>query len=56
MTKLVQIVALGVFGLVILSAASPALARLFNAAVPLVITVGVVAAVLRMVWAATRRW
>lgn len=56
MNGLVRAIALAVVGLVVLSAASPALARLFGAAVPLVLVVGVVVAVLRMVWAATRRW
>ncbi len=56
MTKLVQAMLLAVLGLVVLSAATPTLARLFRAAVPLVVTVAVVAVVVRVVWAATRRW
>lgn len=39
-----------------LALAAPALSRLATAIVPLVIVAGVVAAVLRLVWAYTRRW
>lgn len=56
MTKLVSVLVLVVFGLVVLAVASPALARLASALVPLVLVVGVVVAVLRLVWSATRRW
>jgi hypothetical protein len=45
-----------VVGLWLLTAATPALIRLAGALVPLVLVVGVVVAVLRVVWAATRRW
>lgn len=37
-------------------AAGPTLTGLANALVPLVLVVGVIVAVLRIVWAATRRW
>lgn len=55
MTKPVQLVVALVVGLVALAAAGPTLARLFHAAVPLVLVVGVVVAVLRVVWWYTRR-
>lgn len=45
-----------VVSLWMLIAATPALTRLAGALVPLVLVVGIVAAVLRMVWATTRRW
>jgi hypothetical protein len=45
-----------VVGLVVLVAASPTLVRLMDAAVPLVIVVGVVVAALRAVFYVTRGW
>ena len=56
MNKLLSTLAVVVLGLVALAAAGPTLAHLIAALVPLVLVVGVVAAVLRMVWAATRHW
>jgi hypothetical protein len=56
MNKPMQTASLVLVGLVVLAAASPALIKLAAALVPLVLVIGVVAAVLRMVWAATRRW
>jgi hypothetical protein len=47
-------VLLVVVGLVALSAAGPTLARLIAALVPLVLAVGIVVAVLRVVWFYTR--
>lgn len=41
-------------GLVVLTAATPALARLTHSLVPLIVTLGVIAAVLRVVWFFTR--
>ena len=55
MTKALSSLALVVAGLVALAAVGPALARLISALVPLVLVVGVVAAVLRVVWFHTRR-
>ncbi len=55
MTKAVQTLALAAVGLVAIAAVGPALARLVSALVPLVLVVGVVAAVLRTVWFYTRR-
>lgn len=46
----------GVVVLVALCSAGPTLVALLNAAVPLVIVGGVVAAVLRLVFFHTRRW
>lgn len=45
-----------VLGLVVLAAAGPALAALAQAAVPLVIAVGVVILLARGLWYFTRRW
>jgi hypothetical protein len=45
-----------VVALAMLVSAGPALVALANAAVPLVIAIGVVAAVLRLVFFHTRRW
>jgi hypothetical protein len=55
-TKLLSTLALLACGLVALVAAAPVLARLASALVPLVLVAGIVAAVLRLVWAYTRRW
>jgi hypothetical protein len=52
--KLIPTVLLVIVGLVALADAGPALARLIGALVPLVLVVGVVAAVLRLVWFYTR--
>jgi hypothetical protein len=54
--KTVWTLLLVVVGLWLLIAATPALTRLTTALVPLVLVVGIVVAVLRVVWAATRRW
>jgi hypothetical protein len=54
--KLIQALLLVIIGLVVLAAASPALTKLVHSLVPLVVMAGVVVAVLRIVWAATRRW
>ena len=54
MTRLLQAAGLLVVGLVVLTAATPALARLAHALVPLIVTLGVIAAVLRVVWFFTR--
>jgi hypothetical protein len=56
MNKLISVLVFMVVGLAALAVASPALARLTAALVPLVLVVGVVAAVLRLVWFHTRRW
>lgn len=56
MNKLLSTAGLVVVGLVVVTAATPALTKLAHALVPLIVTVGVVAAVLRVVWAATGRW
>jgi hypothetical protein len=54
MTRLVSTLLVVVVGLAVLSAAGPTLARLVHALVPLVLAVGVVIAVLRLVWFYTR--
>jgi hypothetical protein len=54
MTKLISTLAIIVVGLVALSAVGPALARLVSALVPLILVVGIVVAVLRLVWWYTR--
>jgi hypothetical protein len=50
MTKLIHAVLLSVLGLAALAAATPALTRLVGALVPLVLVVGILAALLRCVW------
>lgn len=54
MTKLLSTLVLVVVGLMMLSAAGPTIAHLVNALVPLVLVIGVVGAVLRVVWFYTR--
>lgn len=54
MTKLTSTLALVVVGLVALGSIGPGLTRLVGALVPLVLVVGIVAAVLRLVWFHTR--
>ena len=56
MNKLIQALLLGIFGLATLVAAGPTLIKLVGVLIPLLLVVGVVVAVLRVVWAATRRW
>jgi hypothetical protein len=54
--KFISTAGLIVVGLVVVTAATPALTKLAHALAPLIVTAGVVAAVLRIVWTATRRW
>ena len=54
MTKLVSTLAVLILGLVALGAVGPRIAQIINAMVPLVLVVGIVAAVLRAVWFYTR--
>jgi hypothetical protein len=54
MTRFFSTVLLIVVGLAALAAAGPALTRLIAALVPLVLVVGIVVAVLRLVWWHTR--
>ncbi len=54
MTKFLQAALPVVVGLVALAAVGPTLARLIGALVPLVLVVGIVVAVLRVVWWYTR--
>lgn len=56
MTKFISTLAIVVLGLVALGTVGPRIAQLVGALVPLVLVVGVVAAVLRLVWFHTRRW
>ncbi len=56
MNRLISTLASVMVGLVVITAATPALTRLAHALLPLVLVVGVVAAGLRVVWAAARRW
>jgi hypothetical protein len=56
MTKLLSTLVMVVVALAALALAGPALTRLINSLVPLVLVVGIVAAVLRLMWAYTRRW
>ena len=56
MSRLIQALLCGIFGLAALIAAAPAITKLADALIPLVLVIGVVIAVLRVVWAATRRW
>jgi hypothetical protein len=54
MTKLISTLAVVVLGLVALGAVGPRIAVILNALVPLVLVVGVLVAVLRIVWWYTR--
>lgn len=54
MSKLIQALLLGIVGLVALVAAGPTITKTIQAATPLVLVLGVVAAVLRTVWFYTR--
>jgi hypothetical protein len=54
MTKLISTLAIVVLGLVALGAVGPRIAQIIGALVPLVLVVGVVVAVLRVVWFYTR--
>jgi hypothetical protein len=54
MTKLVSTLAILILGLVALGAVGPRIAQIINAMVPLVLVLGIVAAVLRAVWFYTR--
>jgi hypothetical protein len=54
MTKVVSTLAILILGLVALGAVGPRVAQIINALVPLVLVVGIVAAVLRAVWFYTR--
>ncbi len=56
MTKLLSTLAIVIVGLAALAFAGPALTQLIDLLVPLVLVAGIVAAVLRIVWAYTRRW
>jgi hypothetical protein len=54
MTKLVSVLLAVLMIVVALAAVGPRIAQIINALVPLVLVVGVVAAVLRVVWFYTR--
>jgi len=54
MTKLLSTLVLLVLGVAAIAVAAPSLAKLVAAAVPLVLVLGIVAAVLRVVWFLTR--
>ncbi len=54
MTKLITTLAVVVLGLVALGAVGPRIAQIIGALVPLVLVVGVVVAVVRVVWFYTR--
>jgi hypothetical protein len=54
MNKLTQTAGLVVVGLVTITVASPALTKVAHALVPLVVVLGVVVALLRVVWWYTR--
>ncbi|MGD0453448.1 MAG: hypothetical protein ABSB69_07605 [Solirubrobacteraceae bacterium] len=54
MNKLLQAALLGIVGLVVLTAAAPTITQIIKAIVPLVVAIGIVAAVLRLVWFYTR--
>jgi hypothetical protein len=56
MTKLISSLAIVIVGLAALALAGPALTRLIHSLVPLIVAGGIVAAMLRVVWAYTRRW
>jgi hypothetical protein len=54
MTKLISTLLVVVVGLVALAAAGPGLAKLASSLVPLVLVLGIVIAMLRLVWFLTR--
>lgn len=54
MTKLISTLVIIMLGLVALGAASHGIAQLLGALVPVILVVGVVVAVLRLVWFYTR--
>jgi hypothetical protein len=56
MNKLLSTAGLIVVGLVVLTAATPALTKLAHGLIPFIVAAGIVVAVLRIVWTATRRW
>lgn len=56
MTKLVTTLVTVILVLVALAAIGPRITQLMGAVVPLVLVVGIVVAVLRLVWFHTRRW
>lgn len=56
MNKLLSTLALLACGLIVLLASAPALARLVNSLVPLVVISGVIAIAIRLVWWYTQRW
>ena len=55
MSKLIQVLLVGIAGLVVLNATTPTLSRLITALVPLVLVVGIVVAVLQLVRYFTRQ-
>ena len=54
MTKLISTLAIVILGLVALGVVGPRIAAILSAAAPLVLVVGIVVAVLRLVWFYTR--
>jgi hypothetical protein len=56
MSKPTQTALLTLAGITVIAAATPTLTKLIGALVPLVLVLGGVIAVLRIVWAITRRW
>jgi hypothetical protein len=55
-TKPVALLVVAIVALAVLVSAGPTIVAILNAAVPLVIVGGIVAAVLRLVFFHTRRW
>lgn len=56
MNRILSTAGMVVVGLIVITAATPALTKLAHALVPVILTAGVVVVVLRVVWAATSRW
>ncbi len=54
MTKLLHAIGLVVVGLVVIAVAGPAFTNLIHALIPLIVTIGVVVALLRAAWFYTR--
>ncbi len=50
MKQIGQAMLLGIVALAVITAATPALTRLTHAVIPLIVTIGVVVALLRAVW------
>jgi hypothetical protein len=53
-SKLLQVAGWVIVGLVVVTAASPALVKLAHASIPLIVTIAVVTVIVRVTWFLTR--